>query len=171
MKSQKGISLISLLVYVMAFLMIAGIIASITTFFYSNYSFLDDKTSVASEYNKLNLVLVEESKTDYNYVYKVGSADPDEEIEDYHNQYIDSEYILEDISNRCKENFNTYIVFSDQNFIGWKKDSEKIYYNQSVLCNDVKDFSIKENSINGKSVISIYVQFDNKSYTSKYTMK
>mgnify|MGYP003307350006 FL=1 len=60
MKTQKGISLMSLIIYVVAFVMVSGIIAGVTTFFYSNYTFLDENVSVSSEYPKLNQCFVQD---------------------------------------------------------------------------------------------------------------
>ena len=188
MKSQKGVSLMSLLIYVVAFLMVSGIIAAITTFFYSNYEFLDDKVSVSSEYNKLNLCFVQESEKLGNYIYKKGSYCKETdtticpihrdgfyaegETTDINNLHYESKLaLLEDLDSRCKHFFKTYIIFSDENFIGWREEENAIYYNQSVLCKDVDKFSITQDNKNGKEVITVYVQFAEKSYSTKYTFE
>ena len=165
MKSQKGVTLMSLLIYVVGFLMVAGIIGGVTTFFYSNYSFLDEKVSVSSEYNKLNLCFVEETNKKDNTVFSIypeflsGASSTDS------TEY----YILPKIETTCKSKFNVFIVFSDENFIGWKKNEKIIYYNQNVLCNNVDDFKINKEYKNGKEIISVFVKFDTKSYSTKYT--
>lgn len=187
MKSEKGISLMSLIIYVVAFVIVSGIIAGVTTFFYSNYTFLDDNVTVASEYNKLNLCFVQESEKLGNYVYKKGvhckdatcgrNHGPDEYWDDFYrkdedksnNFHYDSKVdLLTDLDNRCEHFFDVYIIFSDENFIGWRKLEKTIYYNQSILCNNVDNFSIIHDYKNGKDVISAYVQFDTKSYSTKY---
>ena len=190
MKSQKGISLMSLLVYVVAFVMVSGIIAVITTFFYSNYSFLDENVSISSEYNKLNLCFIQESEKLGNYVFAKGShcmntacgnhgtseywsnfyTESENSGELQSNIHYDSKLdLLNDLEVRCKHFFDIYIIFSDENFIGWRKDEKTIYYNQSVYCNNVDKFSITQDYKNGKNIISVYVQFDKKSYSTKYT--
>lgn len=190
MKSQKGISLMSLIIYVVAFVMVSGIIAGVTTFFYSNYTFLDENVSVSSEYTKLNQCFVQESEKLGNYVYKTGKHCSDilscgidnhgegEYWEDFYkkdedkanNFHYDSKVeLLTDLENRCKHFFDVYIIFSDENFIGWRKSEKTLYYNQSILCNSVDNFSIIQDYKNGKNIISVYAQFDAKSYSTKYT--
>lgn len=186
MKSQKGVSLMSLLIYVVAFLIVSGIIAAITTFFYSNYAFLDDKVSASSEYNKLNLCFVQEAKKLGNSIYKIGSYCKETsktvcpihrdgfyaagETTDINNLHYESKLaLLEDLDSRCKHFFKTYIIFNDENFIGWREEEKAIYYNQSILCKVVDKFSITQNNKNGKEVITVYVQFDKKSFSTKYT--
>lgn len=186
MKSQKGISLMSLLIYVVAFLVISGIIAAITTFFYSNYAFLDDKVSISSEYNKLNLCFVQETEKLGNYIYKKGSYCNETnktvcpkhrdgfyeqgETTDINNLHYESKLeLLEDIDSRCKHFFKNYIIFYDENFIGWREAEKAIYYNQSILCKGVDKFAITQDNKNGKEVITVYVQFAEKSYSTKYT--
>lgn len=186
MKSQKGISLMSLLIYVVAFLMVSGIIAGITTFFYSNYAFLDNKVSVSSEYNKLNLCFVQETEKMGNTVYKQGKYcnetsrtvcpkhrdgfyEPSENKNINNLHYGSKLDLLEDLDFRCKHFFKTYIIFDDENFIGWREQENAIYYNQSILCENVDKFAITQNNKNGKEVITVYVQFAEKSFSTKYT--
>ncbi len=187
MNSQKGITLMSLMIYVVAFLTVTGIIGAVTTFFYSNYSMLDEKSSVSAEYNKLNLIFAEESAKKNNTVYSMKSniagekaerfAEPSESLE-YESKYD----LLKDIKFRCegheanyldpqdfKPFFDTYVLFSDENFIGWRKDQKVIYYNQSIICEDVEDFIINKSVLNDKEILSVYVQFGSKSFSTKYT--
>ena len=185
MKSQKGITLMSLVIYVIAFMIVAGIIGSITTFFYSNYNFLDERSGVAAEFNKLNLAFAEEVKTRNNKIYSVKSNikideerwssffDESQTNETDHpgvlDDYESKLQLLEDIDKRCGEFFNTYIIFDDENFIGWRKDDSVIYYNQSVLCKNVGEFLINKTVENEHDVLSIYVELGTKAYSSKYT--
>lgn len=175
MRSQKGITLMSLLVYVIAFLMVTGIVGAITTFFYTNYSFLDKKSAIATEYSKLNLVFVEESKAKGNSIFGFQSDVEDVfdivEIEsttrggEYESKYE----LLEAMDGLCEDYYNTYILFYDENILGWRADEKTIYYNQSVLCNNVEKFLITKTLQNGRTVLNVYVEFDSKSYSTKYT--
>lgn len=174
-KSKKGITMMSLIIYVAALLIVSGIIAGITTFFYSNYNFLNGNVSVSSEYNKLNLCFLEETKKNGIYIYdfkasgdttKNNFGTTENSIE------YDSEYkLLEDIKNKCDGFFNSYILFSDESFIGFRKSEKAIYYNQSVVCKDVEDLTINTDQKNGKDVVSIFIQFEKKSFSTKYTIK
>ena len=55
LKSQKGVTMISLMLYVASFAAITLVVGGITTFFYSNMQVLDDSIGSNSGYNKLNL--------------------------------------------------------------------------------------------------------------------
>lgn len=174
LKSKKGITMMSLLVYVAAFLMVSGIIAAVTTFFFSNYSYLDGNVSISSEYNKLNLSFLEETKKNGIYIYSF-KASGDTIAHNFGTTENNIEYasqyeLLEDVSSKCEEFFNTYILFSDENFIGFRADEKAIYYNQSVLCEDVEKLTIDTDYKNGKEVINVFVQFEKKSFSTKYTI-
>ena len=54
--------MLSLVIYIASFLVVAGVIAGITIFFYNNTKLLDTEVYSAAEYNKLNMYLVKESE-------------------------------------------------------------------------------------------------------------
>lgn len=62
MKNNKGITLISLAMYVVAFAIIAGIVGTITSFFYTNVTELRDSTNSLGEFEKFNATFLEEVK-------------------------------------------------------------------------------------------------------------
>ena len=67
-RSNKGITMMSLIIYITSFLVVVGIIAGITAFFYGNASLMTQELYSASDYNKLNLYLVKESEQPGNRV-------------------------------------------------------------------------------------------------------
>ena len=64
MKSQKGVTLLSLIMYVVAMFIVIEIVATITTFFYSSTESLTESTESLGEFNKFNLEIVREIKQD-----------------------------------------------------------------------------------------------------------
>ena len=54
MKSQKGITLISLTVYVIVMAIVVGVVAIISTFFYSNINDTNVDINPITEYTKFN---------------------------------------------------------------------------------------------------------------------
>ena len=60
--SNKGITMMSLIIYITSFLVVVGVVAGITAFFYGNASLMTQELYSASDYNKLNLYLVKESE-------------------------------------------------------------------------------------------------------------
>ena len=72
MKSQKGVTMMSLVVYVASFLAVTGVIATITTFFYNNIGTVNTNIGSNAYYNKLNLFLVNETKKRNNRIINWG---------------------------------------------------------------------------------------------------
>ena len=62
MKNNRGITLISLTMYVVAFAILAGIIVTITSFFHTNVTELSEETNSLGEFEKFNAVFLEEVK-------------------------------------------------------------------------------------------------------------
>ena len=60
MKSQKGITLISLIVYIIAMTIVIAVIAVISTYFYSNTHSLGDVINPLTEYTKFNTFFSDE---------------------------------------------------------------------------------------------------------------
>lgn len=143
-KSEKGITMLSLVIYVLCFVGISAIVGSITVFFYNNNEILNDEVSSASEYNKLNLYLVKDSEENGNSYKEI--------------------YEESDLYSLCFTNGNVYT---------FDKENGLIYFNQMCLCEYVSDFSVSLDYSSGKEVINVLVKFDNDniSYKTSYTMK
>lgn len=144
LKSSKGVTMINLVIYVTCFLMITGLIGNLTVFFYNNSEILDNEISAASEYNKLNLFLVKESKIAHNK--------------------FESFYIENDLK---------YLTFSNGDTYLFDKENGLIYYNNICVCEFASDFNVTTDYSSGKEVVNVLVKFDNDniSYKTSYTMK
>ena len=53
MKTNKGITMLSLVVYVAVFLVVIAVVANISSFFYKDITTMDAETTSDYEYNKL----------------------------------------------------------------------------------------------------------------------
>lgn len=62
LKSEKGITLTSLVIYIIVILIVLGIMATISTFFYSNLNIVRDSAKYASEFDKFNSYIVKDVK-------------------------------------------------------------------------------------------------------------
>lgn len=71
MKNNKGITLISLAMYVVAFAIIAGIVGTITSFFYTNVTELRESADSLGEFEKFNASFLEEIKKADNKVVSI----------------------------------------------------------------------------------------------------
>ncbi len=63
MKKQSGITLLTLMIYIIGILVVTGIVAVIINFFMQNIAQMDDSTKDATEFNKFNLEFIKEVKT------------------------------------------------------------------------------------------------------------
>ena len=143
MKSQKGITIISLIIYVMSFFAICGVVAVITNFFHNNTKVLSDEASAYSEYDMLNAYLVKETK-------QVGNI------------------VTENESSLSFQNGNEYIFTKDANEeygeIIFKNVEKSKYF---IICKYVKSFTVKvvENSI------QMEIEILDKKYSQTYTIE
>lgn len=140
-KSQKGITMLSLVIYVACFVIVAGIIGGITYFFYNNTELLNSEAFSSTEYNKLNMYLVNES-------------------EEEGNSFVD----FDDSSSMIT------LTFSNGNVYTFDSESNLLYFNKTCLCEDVQGLKVEVDYTTGKEVIKVKVDFSNKSYTTSYTM-
>ncbi len=62
MGSSRGVTTANLIIYVIAMLIVIGIIATITSFFYTNVNNLEDSSSNVSEITKFNMYFLQEVK-------------------------------------------------------------------------------------------------------------
>ena len=149
MRSNKGITMMGLVIYITSFLLVAGIIAGITAFFYGNSTLMTQELYSAADYNKLNLYLVRESEQEGNRVSDIAlsNVEPEEGVKDTY-----------------------YITFSNGDRFTFDQENNLLYYNSICLCEDVQDFKVDTDYSSGKEVLSVIVGFTNKSYSCKYTM-
>ncbi len=71
MREQRGVTLTSVVIYVMVMTIIVGIITAITAFFYSNTTQMNESATSLGEYNKFNTAFLAEVKKIDNEVYKI----------------------------------------------------------------------------------------------------
>ncbi len=140
-KSQKGITMVSLVIYIVCFLIVAGTIGAITIFFYNNTSLLDSEVYSSAEYNKLNMYLVKESEQEGNSFVNFDNSG---------NMYT--------------------LTFSNGNVYTFDKDNNLLYFNKVCLCEDVQGFNVLTDYTTGKEVVKVKIDFSDKSYTTSYCM-
>jgi hypothetical protein len=152
-KSQKGITMMSLVIYVACFLTVTGVVAVITTFFYNNIKIINTDLGSSAYYNKLNLYMANETKKPGNQILKYESTD----------NRIDESSVPTDVN---------YITFQDGN--GEKNTFLKVgsilYYNKIVLCKNVSEFNISIDESSGNKLIKIYIDIDGIAYSTNYVL-
>lgn len=71
MKSEKGITLISVIMYVLIMVVLIGLVATLITYFNNNISLMDASSGNVAEYNKFNMYFTKDTNTNGNYVTQV----------------------------------------------------------------------------------------------------
>lgn len=61
MKSQKGITLISLTIYIIVMAIVVGVVATISTYFYKNQTAASNQVEPLTEYTKFNSFFTDEA--------------------------------------------------------------------------------------------------------------
>lgn len=114
MKNNNGITLTSLIIYVIGMTIMIATIATLTSFFYKNID-IGDINSDTTQYTKFSSIL-------------------SEEINREHNSVIDCKELTDGVS---------YIIFSSGNQYTFNENSKSIYKNNVKICNNVEmcDFS------------------------------
>lgn len=108
MKKDKGITLISLIIYVIGMTIMVATIVTLTSFFYKNID-VGEINSDTTQYTKFSSVF-------------------SEEINKENNSVIDCKELLDGVS---------YIIFSSQNQYTFNEESKAIYKNNVKICDNV----------------------------------
>lgn len=142
MKSQKGITLVSLVVYIIGMVTIVGVMAVITTNFYKNVNDVDTNINPLGQYTKFNSYFSNEI-----------------------NQYNIA--VLE-----CKqEDGQNYIVFDNGVQYTFVEKNKGIYQNKIKICQDVTECTFFTGIQNGKDIVTVNMKIGNKTYNNTYTLK
>lgn len=136
MKNNKGITLTSLIIYIIGMLIVIATIASLTAFFYKNVDM--------SEIEKVS----SEQFTEFSSIFS-------KEINKKNNKIIDCKTTKEVIDD--KEFKVSYIIFSSGNQYTYKQETNTIYKNNIKVCTGVEDCDFSYTFIN--SVYQIKVNF------------
>ena len=129
MKNCKGITLMTLIIYVGVLFIVIAIMSSIIKNFYQNNTAVNEKTEEILEFNKFNTYFLKEIKKPENK-FEACVKDKDSE--------------------------KNYILFKTGNSFSLKNDI--IYYNNIKVCNGVSDLSFDYDP-NTKNIIKAKVTF------------
>jgi len=72
-KSEKGITLTSLILYIILIIVVISILSFVSKYFYSNTSYITDMGKYAAEFNKFNMYFIEDIKNNTN-IYSIEDA-------------------------------------------------------------------------------------------------
>lgn len=128
MKSNKGITLTSLIIYVIGMTIMVATIATITSFFYKNID-IGDINSDTTQYTKFSSMFTEETNRINNSVIECKTL--------------------------TDENRISYIIFSSGNQYTFNEDSKSIYKNNVKICDNVEMCEFSYTYIDSKYKITV----------------
>lgn len=70
MKSEKGITLISLILYIILLVVVVSMLSVMSNLFFSNTRFITNNSKYVSEFNKFNMYFIEDVKNNKD-IYKI----------------------------------------------------------------------------------------------------
>ena len=142
MKSQKGITLISVTIYVIVMAIVVGVVAIISTFFYSNINTATEGIDPLTEYTKFNSYFSDEVNHSKIKILECGTT----------------------------ENGQNYIVF-DNGVQYTYIPNQGIYRNQVKIANGVDECTFTREIENGKDVVKVVFQSGGKTRETTYTLQ
>lgn len=114
MRGNKGITLTSVIIYVIGMLIVVGTIANLTSFFYKNINQDEIQKDTTSQYTKFSSIFLEEINNKDNYI-------------------IDCKTKME---NGIKQ---SYIIFSSGNQYTYTSENGCVYKNNVKICEYIDD--------------------------------
>ena len=158
MKSEKGVTLISLLTYIAILLTVMVIIGRITGVFQKRLDNIDAENNASNDYTLLNYTVLNEVKKD-KATAEIGRMDGGN----------GKTYTFSPNDNTTT---GTAIKFGDGNIIGYI--GQRVYFNKIKIADDVTKFTITYNKsadTTTSSSISIHAKIGNQEYEQEYTFR
>lgn len=150
MKQNRGITLISLMIYIIGMLIVIGIISTLTSFFYKNIDISNIQENVTGQYTKFSSIFAYEINKENNKVIECKILD----------------------ENGFKI---SYIIFSSGNQYTFKKENNAIYKNEIKVCENVEDCDFSYIYVDSKYKIKVNFKTSNIDMTNDnaitYVMK
>lgn len=130
MRSEKGFTLTSVIIYVIGMVIVVSIISVITGYFYKNVSVNSDENDKMKQYTKFNSYFTQEINLKGNRVLETKT------------EIVDGKQV-------------SYIVFSSGNQYTFMEINQSIYKNQVKIAEKIESCIFTEQYQNGKQEIKI----------------
>ncbi|MBQ6992339.1 MAG: hypothetical protein IJN50_05485 [Clostridia bacterium] len=145
MKNQRGITLTSLIIYIVLIFLIIVILARVSVYFTSNMSEISKESSSISEIDKFNMYFLKDTKKTGNKI----------------------ENVLEDGTSITFTNGTTYSFSKDDEFIYYENelDDKKI-----IIAETIEDCKFVQSKENSKDIVKVEITVNEKVYKYEYVM-
>ena len=154
-KSIRGIAMMSLVIYVSSFLIIAALVGTISTYLYNNMQIINSSVGANAEYNKLNVYILHflKNKDFANISFE-------------YNDGRDSSYMVFTLNRQLDEDTTEV----EKHVIVKPSGTDAIYFDQVLLCSNVTDFKVKKASENGKDYFTVIVKIGDTAFSTRYVI-
>mgnify|MGYP005833727531 CR=1 FL=1 len=148
MRTQTGVTLISVTIYVIVMVIVVAVITVLTSYFYKNVDITATRQDLNQQYTKFNTYFIEEVNKKGNKILDIGETQEDD-----------------------KNAIQKYIVFSSGNQYTYVPQNKGIYINQVKIAENITNctFTSQEDE-NGKTIVTVVIQGDNFEKTTTYTL-
>lgn len=139
MKSNRGITLTSVIIYIIGMTITVATIATLTSFFYKNIN-INDINNDTAQYTKFSSIFLEDINKENSYI-------------------VDCKNIIE---NNIKV---SYIIFSTGNQYTFTSENNCIYKNNVKICENIEDCDFSYTFIDSKYSIKVNFKTENMDMT------
>ena len=151
MKSQKGITLISVTIYIIVMVIVVAIVSVISSYFYTNIRGVSDTIDPLTEYTKFNSFFTDEVNHSNIKILECKTR----YINDDEAQVIES----------------SYVVFDNGVQYTFVSENKGIYRNKVKICNEVESCNFEYKIQNGKDVVVVNLTIGTLDKNVTYTLK
>lgn len=144
MKNEKGITLISLIIYVILMTFVVAGVSAITSSFYNNMNEFDKTSESATSFAKFNMYFLNDIKAESAKI--AGNSNSKNMIE---------------LSYKTEKGTMQVVTYS--------MEKGSLYRDRVKICDKVKDLKFETNKTNG--IIEVYMKIDNFEKTTTYKIE
>lgn len=152
MKSEKGITLVSLTVYLIAMTIVVAIVAVISRYFYTNTKTIGESVDHITEYTQFNSFFSDEVNHENIKVLECKT--------NYENS--------DDMNSKV---INSYIVFDNGVQYTFINENQGVYRNNVKISSGVEKCTFENVLENGKMVVKVNFKVKEKSRETTYILK
>lgn len=147
MKAEKGITLISVTIYIIVMLIIVSVISVITSYFYKNVDINSANENLNKQYTKFNSYFVQEVNKKGNKLLEIGETE-----------------------NSSGNGIQRYIIFLNGNQYTYISENKGIYMNQIKIAENITDCTFTSRENNGKTTITVTIEGEGFKKETSYTL-
>ncbi len=148
MQNEKGVTLISVTIYIIVMLIIVAVITVLTSYFYHNVDINSASQNLNQQYTKFNSYFTEEVNKKGNKLLEIGETE-----------------------NESGNGTQKYIIFSSGNQYTYIPENQGIYMNQVKIAQNITGCTFTSNQEeNGKTTIMVIIQGENFERETTYTL-